>query len=140
MWMAVGLISLFIGLAALVAIVIGLVIGIARKRWKVLKWSEVSCGVCLCIAHRCDSYGHKLRRVAKVQACQKPSHNRLLLPFRLSRTSKADAGTIAYEELSRNNEQYESQDFYFEGEIVQVIERRGDEYDFRVRVGKINGR
>ena len=45
--------------------------------------------------------------------------------------ARSKAQTISYDELFRNNEQYETQLFYFEGEIVQVIEHfLGDGYAF----------
>ena len=49
--------------------------------------------------------------------------------------ARSQAQTIRYDELFRNNEQYNSQLFYFSGEIVQVMEHVfGDGYDFRVNV------
>ena len=45
MWQALGLVSFAVILAAFVALLVGLVIGIARKRWRVLKWSAATCGV-----------------------------------------------------------------------------------------------
>ncbi len=49
---------------------------------------------------------------------------------------KIDAETIEYKDLFRNNEKYHARHFYFEGEIVQVLEHGfGDGYDFRVNLG-----
>ena len=45
MWTALGLICFFVVLVALVGVVVGLIIGIARKRWDVLVWSGVICGI-----------------------------------------------------------------------------------------------
>ena len=45
MWAALGLTSLFVAVIAFVGVIVGLIIGIARKRWKVLQWSAVICGV-----------------------------------------------------------------------------------------------
>ncbi len=49
---------------------------------------------------------------------------------------KDSAKTIDYKELFRYNEKYESQVFYFEGTVVQVMEHILDDgYDFRVTLG-----
>ena len=49
--------------------------------------------------------------------------------------ARSQAQTIPYDELFRNNEQYNAQLFFFSGEIVQVMEHIfGDGYDFRVDV------
>ena len=45
MWMALGMISLVVVIAAFVGTIVGLIIGIVRKRWNVLKWCAVICGV-----------------------------------------------------------------------------------------------
>ena len=145
MWTAVGLISLFTTLAAFVAIVIGLIIGITRKRWKVLQWSAVVCGTALVlfiVAEAMDTRsdddpdtGTTSAGISRPVATAQPQPT--VTPVPTFEDYKSNAGTIEYEELFRNNEKYESQDFYFEGEVVQVIERRNDEYDFRIRIGRI---
>ncbi len=45
MWQALGIISFLVGLAAFIGTIAGLTTGIARKRWKVLKWSGATCCV-----------------------------------------------------------------------------------------------
>ena len=144
MWTALGIILGLISFVTLIGIVVGLAVGLIRKQWKVLKWSSIVLGLAFVLlivvaimgsgadesgSSRTAAQASSSTKNAKPQPTSTPS-----LTFE---DFEANAGVIEYEELFRNNEQYESQDFYFEGEIVQVIEGRGDEYDFRVRVGKI---
>ena len=142
MWTALGIISLLISLGAFVAIIVGLIIGVVRKRWRFLTYSAVTFGIAFVIflvAVALDTSSDESEsETASIDAPNfTTSSQPAPTPIPTFEDFEASAGVIGYEELFRNNEQYESQDFYFEGEIVQVIERRGDEYDFRVRVGKI---
>ena len=43
MWIVLGMLGFVAMLAAVIAIVIGLILGIRRKQWKVLKYSSVTC-------------------------------------------------------------------------------------------------
>ena len=145
MWQALGIVSFLVGLAAFIGIIIGLIVGIARKRWKVLKWSAAACGVSLVLlivavamdtrADEPPDTGTTSASMSGSVATAQPQPTATPVPT--FEDYKANAGIIKYEELFRNNEQYESQDFYFEGKVVQVIERRNDEYDFRIRIGRV---
>ena len=46
-------------------------------------------------------------------------------------------GLIDYEELFRNNEEYESRLFRFRGRVIQLIERARNKYDLRVNVDDV---
>ena len=46
MWTAIGLKSLSVGVVAFCTTVAGLIVGIVRKRWRLLKWSSMTLGVC----------------------------------------------------------------------------------------------
>ena len=131
MWEALGIISALFMLAAFVVIVVGLVIGIARKRWKVLKWSAAVCGISLVILIIAVALDGGFDDSENARASD-PS-----MPVRSFEDLKADAQTIAYRELFRNSEQYEGQSFYFRGEVVQVMEEGRDKYDLRISLGDI---
>ena len=45
MWQALGIASILVLMSAVIGVIVGLIIGIARKRWRVLKWSAVICGI-----------------------------------------------------------------------------------------------
>ena len=45
-WGTVGIISFGVGAIAFFTMLVGLVVGVARKRWELLKWSSVTFGVC----------------------------------------------------------------------------------------------
>ncbi|MDE2688319.1 MAG: hypothetical protein OXI16_12600 [Chloroflexota bacterium] len=145
MWQALGIVSFLVGLAAFIGIIVGLIVGIARKRWKVLRWSTAACGVSLVlliVAVAMDTRSDEPRDTGTTSATisgpvATAQPQPTATPIPTFDDYKANAGIIEYEELFRNNEQYESQDFYFEGEVVQVIERRNDEYDFRIRIGRV---
>ncbi|MYC06365.1 MAG: hypothetical protein F4X57_04215 [Chloroflexi bacterium] len=131
MWMALGLTSFLVVLAALVGAIVGLVIGIARKRWKVLKWSAAACGISLLLLIVAVALDGGFDDSGDARASN-PS-----MPVRSFEELKADAQTISYRELFRNSEQYEGQSFYFRGEVVQVVEKGRDKYDLRIRLGDI---
>ena len=46
MWGAIGVISLGAGAIAFFTIFAGLIVGVAWKRWELLKWSSVTLGIC----------------------------------------------------------------------------------------------
>ena len=51
-------------------------------------------------------------------------------------TLKDTAERVPYEDLFRNNEEWEGNSVYYEGKIVQVIEGSGDKYQLRANVTK----
>ena len=154
MWQAIGIISFLAMLASLVAIIVGLVIGIARKRWSVLKWSSIACAVAfvlLIVAIAIDSGSDDSQAASaspktsgstpapeptptpRPTATPEPTST----PIPTFEDWKSNASVIGYRELFRNNEQYESQNFYFKGEVVQVVEVSRNKYHLRVRLGDI---
>ena len=46
-WGTIVVISLGVGVVALFTMLAGLIVGVARKRWKLLEWSSVTFGICL---------------------------------------------------------------------------------------------
>ena len=46
MWGAIGIISLGVGAIAFFTIFAGLMVGVVRRRWELLKWSTVILGIC----------------------------------------------------------------------------------------------
>ena len=46
----------------------------------------------------------------------------------------AQATQVSYDDLFRNNDDYVGQVVHFEGEIIQVVEGSGDNYDLRANV------
>lgn len=156
MWTALAAILVLAMLAAIVGMIVGLIIGITRKAWKVLQYSGATLGVAFILlliigivdpdgsfeassSERATAEALRPTATPEPTATPKPTATPepTATPIPTFEDYKASAGIIEYEELFRNNEQYESQDFYFEGEIVQVIERRNDEYDFRIRIGRV---
>ena len=148
-----GIIFGLTALAALIGMLIGFAIGLIRKQWKVLIYCSVTFAIAfvlLIVAAAIDGAfsenegSSTSTQASRPSATVKPRPTSTFVPARPTSTPiptfedlKANAGIIEYKELFRNNEQYESENFYFEGEVVQVIERREDEYDFRIRVGKV---
>ncbi len=49
---------------------------------------------------------------------------------------KARASQIPYNDLFRNNEAHEGKHVWYQGKVIQVVERRNDEYQLRVNVTK----
>ena len=45
-WGTIGVISLGVGAIAFFTMCVGLIVGVARKRWKLLKWSSATLGIC----------------------------------------------------------------------------------------------
>ncbi|MXY45808.1 MAG: hypothetical protein F4Y44_02265 [Chloroflexi bacterium] len=46
MWGTIGIISFSVGAIAFFTILAGLIMGVVRKQWEILKWSSVTLGVC----------------------------------------------------------------------------------------------
>ena len=49
MWGTIGIISFGVGAIAFFTMFAGLIVGVARKRWELLKWSSVTLGVCFVV-------------------------------------------------------------------------------------------
>ena len=145
MWTALGIILGLIVFAAFIAIIVGLAVGLIRKQWKVLKWSSIVLGLAFVLlivvaiigSGADESENIKTAAQTSSSAGKRKAATNFYTYSHFRRLQSQCRASSNMRNCFRNNEQYESQDFYFEGEIVQVIERRGDEYDFRVRVGKI---
>ena len=45
-WGTIGIISFGIGAIAFFTMFVGLIVGVVRKRWELLKWSSVTLGIC----------------------------------------------------------------------------------------------
>ena len=111
-----GMLSIFFTTAAamaLVAIAIGVIIGIARKQWGLLKWSAVIFGIAFLSFIFVPSIDDKE-------------------PVLSFDELKASADIIEYREWFRNNEQYESEMLYFKGIVIQVMQDRGDKYNLLI--------
>lgn len=138
MWQALAIVSFLVGLAGFIGIIVGLIVGIARKRWKALKWSAIIGGVAFVLLIVGVAGDGGFEESGNAATSTRLSASRpTATPVPSLEELKVKADTIGYRELFRNNERYESQSFYFKGEIVQLLEHGGDTYDFRVRLGDV---
>lgn len=130
MWQALAAISVLVGAAAFISVVVGLVIGFTRKRWKVLKYSSIAFGVSLALLVTVAALGSAFENSTSASA-QTPT------PIPTFQEVTQTAKRVHWEELYRNNETYLDELVYLKGEVIQVIaDGNNDRYQLRVAVAE----
>lgn len=133
MWQVLAAISVLVCAAALISVVVGLIIGIARKRWKVLKYSSIVLGVSLALSIVAAILGSTFDDSTSA-AAQPP------MPTPTFEEVTQTAKRVSWEDLYRNNETYLDELVYLKGEVIQVIsDGNSDRYELRVAVAEADG-
>lgn len=98
---------------------------------KILKWTAIICGGLIGLIVVVSIIGSLSNSGSDSQVDVDPK----MVAMNWN-TLKNTAERVSYDELFRNNEQWEGKQVYYEGKIIQVIEGSGDKYQLRANVTK----
>lgn len=145
-----GVISFLVFAAAFIGIIVGLIIGISRKRWQTLKYSSIICGIALAVLVIAFIIDTEITDTTSTASNQPPrlsppsasTSSRATATPRPTATSiptfaglKEKAKRVTYEQLYRNNETYKGDLVYLKGEVIQVVaDGNRNRYGLRVAI------
>lgn len=150
MWVALIIISLLILVVAFIAMAVGVIIGFARGRWRILKYSAIVFGISLVLLivsavaegpNRDSEDASASTQTAKSEPTRTPTATRIptsvptATPAPTFDDLKKAAEGVPWEDLYRDNEKHKDNLVYLKGEVVQVVaEGNSNNYQLRVAV------